>query len=337
MRAARIAVVVAGAVALVAGCASGGSRGSGGSGEPGGMSAQAHGYLSEALDLLQRESLNTATVDWPKLRGEAFARAAGARTAADTHGAVGGAVAALGDGHSRFYPPGEAAAVDADPVTVDAPTVEQLPGGIARLNLPAVNGSERTYAEYVARGRAAVAGASACGWVVDLRRESGGGMWAPLAVAAPLLGDGPVGAFVTADGTRSVWSVRGGVPFLDGAPQAEPLGAGADAWPSAPVAVLTGPGTGSAGEAVAIAFIGRPETRSFGARTYGVPTGNAAHRLSDGAVVLLTGAAEADRTGRIHAGPIEPDEAVDTRKEGDPSLAAATGWLGRQASCQGTP
>ncbi|MGW3185090.1 S41 family peptidase [Kitasatospora sp. NPDC001119] len=334
MRAARIAVVVAGAVALVAGCASGGS---GESGESGGMSAQAHGYLSEALDLLQRESLNTATVDWPKLRGEAFARAAGARTTADTHRAVGGAVAALGDGHSRFYPPGEAAAVDADPVTVDAPTVEQLPGGIARLNLPAVNGSERTYAEYVARGRSAVAGASACGWVVDLRRESGGGMWAPLAVAAPLLGDGPVGAFVTADGTRSVWSVRGGVPFLDGAPQAEAPGAGADAWPGAPVAVLTGPGTGSAGEAVAIAFIGRPDTRSFGARTYGVPTGNAAHRLSDGAVVLLTGAAEADRTGRIHAGPIEPDEAVDTRKEGDPSLAAATGWLGRQASCQGTP
>ncbi|MFJ6775483.1 S41 family peptidase, partial [Kitasatospora sp. NPDC091257] len=103
-----------------------------------------------------------------------------------------------------------------------------------------------------------------------------------------------------------------------------------------PVAVLTGPGTGSAGEAVTIAFIGRPDTRSFGARTYGVPTGNAAHRLSDGAVVLLTGAAEADRTGRIHAGPIEPDEAVDTRKEGDPSLTAATGWLGRQESCRRT-
>ncbi|MEV7935764.1 S41 family peptidase [Kitasatospora sp. NPDC088264] len=307
------------------------------------MSPEARGYLSEALDLIQRKSLNTSKVDWPKLRTQAFAQAATARTPADTHTAISAAVTALDDHHSRFYPPDQAARVDADPEAVNAPTTRQLPGRIAQLTLPAVNGSERTYAEYVTRGRAAVAEASACGWVVDLRNETGGGMWAPLAVAAPVLGDGPLGAFVTADGTRSTWSVRDGVPYLDDAPQASPATqhdkapTHHDKTPGTPVAVLTGRATGSAGEAVAIAFIGRPATRSFGQPTYGVPTGNAAHRLSDGAVLLLTGAAEADRTGRVHEGPIEPDEAVETadpRKDDDPTLAAAVTWLSHQTPCE---
>lgn len=76
-----------------------------------------------------------------------------------------------------------------------------------------------------------------------------------------------------------------------------------------------------------------PGTRSFGTATYGVPTGNAPHRLSDGAVILLTGAAEADRTGRVHEGRIEPDEFVDPRKDGDPALTAAVNWLAQHAAC----
>ncbi|WP_371516791.1 S41 family peptidase [Kitasatospora sp. NBC_01300] len=324
-----------------------------GSPPPEHMSPEARGYLSEALDLIQQKSLNTAKVDWPKLRTQAFAQAATARTPADTHTAIRAAVTALDDHHSRFYPPDQAANVDADPEAVNAPTTRQLPGRIAQLTLPAVNGSEHTYAEYVTRGRAAVAAVaevSSCGWVVDLRGETGGGMWAPLAVAAPILGDGPLGAFVTADGTRSTWSVRDGVPYLDDAPQASPATRQDEApshqdeapthhdeAPETPVAVLAGRATGSAGEAVAIAFIGRPATRSFGQPTYGVPTGNAAHRLSDGAVLLLTGAAEADRTGRVHEGPIEPDEPVETadpRKDDDPALAAAVTWLSGQAPCK---
>ncbi|MEV8325092.1 S41 family peptidase [Kitasatospora sp. NPDC056731] len=320
-------VVAAVAVLVLAACSSP---------APEHMSPEARGYLSEALDLIQQKSLNTAKVDWPKLRTQAFAQAATARTPADTHTAIRAAVTALDDHHSRFYPPDQAAKVDADPEAVNAPTTRQLTGRIAQLTLPAVNGSEHTYAGYVTRGRAAVAEVSACGWVVDLRGETGGGMWAPLAVAAPILGDGPLGAFVTADGTRSTWSVRDGVPYLDDAPQASPA-THDDKTPDTPVAVLTGRATGSAGEAVAIAFIGRPATRSFGQPTYGVPTGNAAHRLSDGAVLLLTGAAEADRTGRVHEGPIEPDEPVETadpRKDDDPALAAAVAWLSNQTPCK---
>ncbi|MFF2146172.1 S41 family peptidase [Kitasatospora sp. NPDC058190] len=330
MRAGRAIAATAAAALLLGACSSTGSHSRAGAER---MSPEARAYLSEALDLLQQQSLNTAKVDWPKVRAQAFAQTANARTPADTHAAIKGAVAALGDRHSRFYPPAQETEVDADPATVNAPTVARLDGGIASLTLPAVNGSDRTYAEYVTRGRAAVAGAEACGWVVDLRGEIGGGMWAPLAVAAPILGEGPLGAFVTPGGKRSTWSIRDGVPYLDDTPQASPDANSSDAAPNPPVAVLTSQATGSAGEAVTIAFIGRPATRSFGQHTYGVPTGNDPHRLSDGAVLLLTEAAEADRTGRVHEGPIEPDETVDPRKDNDPTLAAAVNWLSRQAPC----
>ncbi|MFF4410231.1 S41 family peptidase [Streptomyces sp. NPDC001262] len=169
----------------------------------------------------------------------------------------------------------------------------------------------------------------ACGWVVDLRQEDGGGMWAPLAVLGRVLGDGDVGMFVGPDGKKSVWTVEDGNP-RDGEAS---WGSGAPvAHPDAPVAVLTGKATASAGEAVAIAFRGRPDTRFFGQRTLGLPTGNNAHRLSDGAVLILTEGKDADRTGRIYNGRISPDEEIPDG--GRDALEAAKDWLLSQRACR---
>lgn len=65
--------------------------------------------------------------------------------------------------------------------------------------------------------------------------------------------------------------------------------------------------TASAGEAVVVAFRGRPDTRFFGEQTYGVPTGNEPYHLSVGAVLVLTQVKDADRTGRAYDAPIPPD------------------------------
>ncbi|GAA2327446.1 hypothetical protein [Streptomyces cuspidosporus] len=87
-----------------------------------------------------------------------------------------------------------------------------------------------------------------------------------------------------------------------------------------------------------MAFRGRPATRSFGTRTWGNPTGNNPHRLSDGAKLLLTEMKDADRTGRTYDGPIPPDEEflVESRDIGtsrDRALDAATHWLRQQPHC----
>jgi hypothetical protein len=82
-----------------------------------------------------------------------------------------------------------------------------------------------------------------------------------------------------------------------------------------------------------MAFMGRPATRLFGQSSAGFTTANAPFRLSDGAELNLAVSTEADRTHRVHAGPLVPDEVVPPAPAdgADLALAAATAWLRKQA------
>ncbi|MFF7791293.1 S41 family peptidase [Streptomyces sp. NPDC007991] len=306
------------------------------------MSPSARTYLSQALNIMEKHSLVRHQVDWPDLRSRAFSQARGAQKTADTYGAIYSALNALGDGHSVFWEPEEAKErYGGSVVNFDGLKGRSLKSGVGYISLPGVLGSQEAYDQYVRQGRRAVAKAGAgkaCGWVVDLRSDTGGNMWPMLAVVGPILGDGTVGAFVDADGSKSVWSIKHGSPYEDG----KLVGWG-DGRPFAksapPVAVLTGKRTGSSGEAVVVAFRGRPDTRFFGEQTYGVPTGNKPYHLADGAVLLLTEVKDADRTGRAYDAPIPPDVEIvkDPRpmaRNRDEVLQAAQSWLLKQAACR---
>ncbi|MFJ6894499.1 S41 family peptidase [Streptomyces hokutonensis] len=303
------------------------------------MAPAARTYLSKALDIMEEHSLLRREVDWADLRNKAFAQARGARKPTDTYGAISSALRSLGDAHSSLSEPKPAKEQLASPA-VDLHELEgrSLKNGIGYLSLPGARGSQEAYDKYVQRGRAAVAKADengACGWVVDLRSETGGGMWPVLAVVGPILGDGKVGMFVDADGKKYTWSIKNGASYEDGISQgwsdARPV-----ARSSPPVAVLTSQGTASAGEAIVVAFRGRPNTRSFGEPTRGVPTGNKAYRLSDTALINLTEAKDADRTGRTYDEAIPPDEEIARNplaRARDDVLRAAQDWLLKQSAC----
>ncbi|WP_458998559.1 S41 family peptidase [Stenotrophomonas sp. PSU-St7] len=176
-----------------------------------------------------------------------------------------------------------------------------------------------------------------CGWIVDLRDNSGGNMWPMLLGMAPLLrtsvvNNEDVGSFETAQGPER-WTLtatavqHAGKPVLDFGQSGHVL-----RQPGAPVAVLFGPRTGSSGEASVLAFRGRAQTRSFGQPTAGVSTGNVVHTLADGSRLLLTMTVMHDRNGRGDGLKIEPDQ----RTDGDAAtLAAAQQWLLAQPACQG--
>lgn len=328
---------LAAVVAATTGCTSRAREASGDD-----MAPTARTYLSKALSIMEEHSLLRHQIDWADVRSKAFTQAHGARKPADTYGAIRSALRSLGDGHSTFWKP-EQAKEELGPSAASLAGLHgrSLKDGIGYLSLPGVRGSEKTYDAYVRRGRDAVAKADrtgACGWVVDLRSDTGGDMWPMLAVVGPVLGDGKVGMFVDADGRKSVWSIEGGAPYEDG----KPVGWGggrpvASGMP--PVAVLTGERTASAGEAVVVAFRGRPDTRFFGGRTYGVPTGNEAYRLSDGAMLILTEVRDADRTGRTYDAAIPPDEEIvehprSVAHDRDEVLDAARSWLLRQDACR---
>ncbi|MFD3587025.1 S41 family peptidase [Streptomyces sp. NPDC058683] len=307
------------------------------------MSVAARSYLTRVLDIMERNALVRHEVDWEKTRRQAFAQAGDAQKPSDTYDTIRFVLREVGHGHSSFFDPQQVEeALKASPdASFRGPEGRSLGDHVGYVSIPAVNGSDALYERYVRQGRAAVAKADrtgACGWVVDLRQNHGGNMWPMLAVAGPILGDGKVGMFVDSDGKTSPWTIRNGNPRENGTPHTWGDSTSvADAH--APVAVLTDGITASSGEAVLVAFRGRPRTRSFGEDTFGVPTGKNDHRLSDGAVLGLAEIRDADRTGRSYDGPIPPDEEIPTRGLGsgthtDQVLQAAKKWLVKQAACR---
>ncbi|GAA5514660.1 hypothetical protein Dcar01_03416 [Deinococcus carri] len=169
-------------------------------------------------------------------------------------------------------------------------------------------------------------------WVVDLRLNLGGNMWPMLAGIGPLAGEGELGAFVRGE-QRWPWSHAGGEASMEGEVLARTPGAFLPPLPdTAPIAVLISPLTASSGEIITLSFLGRPGTRLFGEPTRGLTTSNSLYELPGGAALLITTALDADRTGRVFSGPIEPDVPVSTdwaefQTGKDPVLKAALAWL----------
>jgi carboxyl-terminal processing protease len=301
-------------------------------------------YVEAALALMREHSLRRAEVDWPALRTRALEHARGAVTAADAHLAVRFAVRELGDRHSYLQSAAATRTLSRTAVSnartgspATPPQGRRLTERLAYLRVPSFAGGtpvqQVDFAETLKNTIQLHDGPQICGWVVDLRQNSGGNLWPMLAGLGPLLGEGELAASVYPDGRRTpIWYRDGQAGFGDytqlrlRAPYAAAAGV--------PVAVLLGPGTASSAEVLAVAFRGRAATRSFGAPTRGLSAGNRTFPLADGAALVLTVAATRDAAGQVYAGPIAPDEAVARRAApsgpdalGDAPLEAAVEWL----------
>ncbi len=305
-----------------------------------GMSSEAYLYLSAALDILQQHSLERNYINWATLRADAQARAAHAQTTAQTYGAIVYALTQLGDHHSMFYTPDRYTHLEELKVSDNQPVqAKLLQNQLAYLLIPGfVTADENQRHLYVNQLQTLIRNLDAgnpCGWVLDLRQNIGGNIWPMFAGLGPLLGDGNIGAFVYPDGEKQTWSYSSGQALLNAWVMATVDGGGYQLRHGAPpVAVLTGPGTISAGEAVTIAFRGRPNTRSFGQATAGLSTANSTYELSDGAAIVLTVVVDADRIGHAYGSVVKPDQIVATARDGsDAPLQAATTWLKQQTAC----
>jgi C-terminal processing protease CtpA/Prc len=104
------------------------------------------------------------------------------------------------------------------------------------------------------------------------------------------------------------------------------------------VAVLLDQATASSGEAVAIALKGRPRTRFFGEKTFGIASANQDLPLSDGVTLYVAIALLRDAAGRTYPTGIAPDETVaagesDPRNPDDAVTEVAKAWLADQPRC----
>jgi C-terminal processing protease CtpA/Prc len=212
--------------------------------------------------------------------------------------------------------------------------------GIGYIELTFQSGNHLQYPTDVQKLMRSFDGTPVCGWMIDLRRIEGGDVWSYIAAAGPILGEGELGGFVYNDGRREGWAYRNGEVFWNDHYRFESEVDGPVYKPKrvTPVALLVSPATQAAGELMWVAFQGRPDVRSFGEPTRGLPTLITHTDLSDGSKLLVSGANSFDRTGTVYNGPIAPDVLVETDwskfgTEQDPVIRAAMDWLHSQSAC----
>jgi carboxyl-terminal processing protease len=318
------------------------------------ISPEAKRYLLTALKLIQSQSISRDKIDFIELKKKTFEHADGAKTTQDTYPAVRYAVSQLPDHHSCHLPPvgqtDSSANLNASrkskrnqrqgPANQEAPSGHMIVQGgrkIGYISVPGVIGYELApLEEYAFKLRETVAtlnNGEPKGWIIDLRENKGGNNWPMLGGIGPLLGARVIGFFAAPQQKRSTWiyeddkaygtgewfeaisAARGGKVTIDGVP---------------PVAVLIGRHTCSAGEIVAIAFKGRPNTRFFGENTGGATTAVHLFPLSDGALLGLAVANDEDRNGNLYPDSVHPDQYIESKVEGqsdDPVVAGAASWL----------
>lgn len=304
----------------------------------------ARSYLQNALDIIEKRSIYSSEISWPVLREQVKAMAAGSRTTADTYPAIRFAIGKLGDQHSSLLTPQRAKYLTtADPDSTNLPRWEPasgtiLDGRIGYVVVPSFEGSNPArMTQYVDQLHALIAeldSESLCGWIVDLRRNHGGNVFAMIAGTGPILGEGEAGGGVAADGSEVVRSYREG--------QSGRATASGKAYTllkaRPPVAVLLGPNTASSGEALALGFVGRPTTKTFGQPSAGQTSGNVPIPLEDGAILNLAVTRMTDRKGNPYSGRISPDvRAVDnglTEPAENTVVSEALDWLSSLQVCK---
>ena len=278
-------------------------------------------YLDQALDTIRKYALRSDSVDWKEVRLGAYERARDATQPAEAHAALRWVLEQLGDHHSFLSVPSSSP----DAMSVRAPPLPEgrrVADNVAYIRVPWFMGPDPTqFAAQIDSAARAAGGSDMCGWIVDLRENAGGNMWPMLAGLRPILGPEPIGAFRDAAGIDTEWH------YSESGSQGTQWTASTEPY----VAVLTNERTVSSGEAVAVAFRGRPRTRSFGTPTRGLSTANGRFPLSDGSVLYLTTSVDVDRHGAPYGGPIMPDEVTDPQN----TEARATAWL--KQNCRQPP
>lgn len=258
-------------------------------------------------------------------------RAPGAKTIEETRPAISEALGLLNDNHSFYQPKSgsviahtRCTSVPASTAPISVPVVPSTIGYVRVTGFMGTAAEAAAFAHSIQETIKVYDSQGVTGWLVDLRQNVGGNMWPMITGLSPILGDGPLGYFIVPQGAKMAWGLRDGVAYLDEQAKDQNKATFRLQNEAPRVAVLTDALTASSGEAVAIAFRGRADTRSFGTPTCGLSTANHTYPLSDGGFLYLTTSVMADREGTPYGGPVVPDEVVeDSAKVAERAIA----WL----------
>jgi len=298
-------------------------------------------YLEQALDILEANSLHKYEVDWGQLRSTVWQEAGQLQAPSDAYPSIRRALSLIGEKHSFLLTPDEVRnrenCVNRDPLVRVAANLSDkaTPVGYVRVESAVCQGSSELATVYQRRIER-VDTVGVCGWIVDLRGNGGGNIAPMIGGVGPIVGEGVLGYFVGPDSTKP-WAYENGSVLVGEDVVASVVAPYALRESSPPVVVLVNSVTASAAEATFLSFVGRPNTYSIGASTAGYSTANKGFLLSDSAVLAVTTAVMADRTGRTYGGAVFPERLSGGDRtlnpETDYSYRLALEWLAQRDPC----
>jgi len=285
--------------------------------------------LDEAINIIETNSIMRDSINWTDFKSAIFKQEEKVKSKEDRYRIIQIALKSLNDRHSFFIQP--------DPDTNETSSADSnirceyklLNQKVGYINIPSCQGDCTVVNMYVRQINLALEKLDKnqlSGWIIDLRTNGGGNMWPMVLGLGPLIGEGIFGYFVNPDNTYTPWLFHNGVVFQGKDTmmyQARGLKLNNR---DKKIAVLINETTASAGEAVAISFIGKDKTRLFGCSTRGVSTANKGFPLSDGSCIVLTVSKMADRTKKIFGATIAPDE-VSSQCHGERLIEIASQWI----------
>ena len=296
----------------------------------------ARNHLARILELMETNSVNRNTIDWPAFRATVLAEAPDPAHLGDTFEAIRVALGLLDDNHSVYIAPPEYGVTIRNskincvsPIVSDRSVPRDI--GFVRIRDIGVPSGSVVANNYVSTLHAQIRSRDSvdvAGWIVDLRGNTGGNMWPMIAGVGPILGEGTVGHFINPAGNWSTWEYSGFASRTNGTVAQAVTNPYTLRRADPKVAVLIDGNVASSGEAAAIAFKQRPNTRFFGTPTCGLSTANVTFSI-DGASLVLTVATMADRTRFVYGDTIVPDEFIAGNLE---QMDRAVAWLREPAS-----
>jgi carboxyl-terminal processing protease len=291
--------------------------------------------LEEVFGLMEKNYYRKDIIPWDSLHQQARLKVQSSSSCEAAYDAISWCFGQMKESHSFIMPAVKAAAYNNDTSflrfrqdwsdQVGEMRAEIPEAGTGYLTLPWVNTTDEALCRKIAdSAQQLIARLDQQGvtqWIIDLRRNTGGNCWPMLAGVGPLLGNGVCGYFVR--NQESVpFSYENGKALQGKHVRCAVSGAGYTLLnPPRKIILLTGPRTSSSGEIVALAFKGLPNVVSVGQPTAGLTTANATYTLSNNAMLVLTVCQEADRTGKIWSGRLQPDVWVDYHNAHEPDKA----------------
>ena len=269
-------------------------------------------FLNDIVDIMEANSINRNSIDWSDFRSQVLGRASSATSIAQADDALRLALILLEDNHS-FIRKQNGSFISGSNVNCQPSSLEIVttPDNIGYIQVGSYSGTNQeatiAFAESIQEAISTQDNQDITGWIVDLRNNTGGNMWPMLAGVGPILGEGTAGYFIGPDNSRQTWSFSNGGAILGSNIVVQVSENYELLNPNPKVAVLINKAVISSGEAIAVSFIGRENTRSFGSETCGLSTANSGFDLSDGSRLFLTTAYMADRNENVFGVPIIPD------------------------------